>query len=408
MEDLIAQLPFIARTTIAITFILAIYGINKVESSGFLSKLAITVSSNGAAILTTIGIFFTFLGIFIALTQFDTNNIREAITPLLDGMKLAFESSVWGLGGALAFRLIKPMRSTAAAKEDASAGDILEEMQKTTAGINKLNSSLVGDSDSSVVNQLRALRDEFKSFAEKMAEDGSAALVKALEEVMRDFNAKINEQFGDNFKQLNEAVGALLEWQKEYKVQLEQLIEVFKENQKTIDLVRESITKVEESTQQIPDNMAAMQGIVETTDTRLKELHEGLASLSEMRQNAQDALPQIQQNIDNLTTGLKEGTEQLFNSAKNLGEQSDLIIKELNTQIQNTTQELSSTMNESIEQFNQTTQNQLQDILNNMGTNLTSITKQFADDYEPFLQQLRSAVNDASSAGGNRPTIESD
>ena len=185
-------------------------------------------------------------------------------------MKLAFESSVWGLGGALAFRLIKPMRSTAAAKEDASAGDILEEMQKTTAGINQLNSSLVGDSDSSVVNQLRALRDEFKSFAEKMAEDGSAALVKALEEVMRDFNAKINEQFGDNFKQLNEAVGALLEWQKEYKVQLEQLIEVFKENQKTIDLVRESITKVEESTQQIPDNMAAMQGIVETTDTRRK------------------------------------------------------------------------------------------------------------------------------------------
>lgn len=408
MEDLVSQLPLIARTTIAITFLIAIYGINKVESSGFLSKLAITISSNGAAILTTIGIFFTFLGIFIALTQFDTNNIREAITPLLDGMKLAFESSVWGLGGALAFRLIKPMRSTAAAKEDASAGDILEEMQKTTAGINQLNSSLVGDSDSSVVNQLRALRDEFKSFAEKMAEDGSAALVKALEEVMRDFNAKINEQFGDNFKQLNEAVGALLEWQKEYKIQLEQLIEVFKENQKTIDLVRESITKVEESTKQIPENMAAMQGIVETTDSRLKELHEGLASLSEMRQNAQDALPQIQQNIDNLTTGLKEGTEQLFNSAKNLGEQSDLIIKELNTQIQNTTQELSSTMNESIEQFNQTTQNQLQDILNNMGTNLTSITKQFADDYEPFLQQLRSAVNDANSAGGNRPTIESD
>ncbi|MFL2760952.1 MAG: hypothetical protein ACJ0BP_00945 [Gammaproteobacteria bacterium] len=406
MEDLVSQLPLIARTTIAITFLMALYGINKVESEGFFTKLAITISSNGAAILTTIGIFFTFLGIFIALTQFDTDNIRDAITPLLDGMKLAFESSVWGLGGALAFRLIKPMRSSGAAKEDASAGDILEEMQKTTSGINLLNTSLVGDSDSSVVNQLRALRDEFRNYAEKMAEDSSAALVKALEEVMRDFNSKINEQFGDNFKQLNEAVGSLLEWQKEYKVQLEQLIELFKENQKTIDLVKESISKVEESSNKIPENMAAMQGIIETTDTRLKELHEGLSSLSEMRQNAQNALPQIQQNIENLTTGLKDGTEQLFNSAKNLGEQSDLIIKELNTQIQNTTQELSSTMNESIEQFNQTTQNQLQDILNNMGTNLTSITKQFADDYEPFLQQLRSAVNDANSAGGNRPTIE--
>ena len=48
----------------------------------------------------------------------------------------------------------------------------------------------------------------------------------------------------------------LLEWQKEYKVQLEQLIELFKENQKTIDLVKESISKVEESSNKIPENMS--------------------------------------------------------------------------------------------------------------------------------------------------------
>ena len=70
MEDLVSQLPLIARTTIAITFIMALYGINKVESEGFFTKLAITISSNGAAILTTIGIFFTFLGIFCFHTFF--------------------------------------------------------------------------------------------------------------------------------------------------------------------------------------------------------------------------------------------------------------------------------------------------------------------------------------------------
>jgi len=40
-----------------------------------------------------------------------------------------------------------------------------------------------------------------------MAENNSKALIEALQEVIRDFNAKINEQFGENFKQLNEAVG---------------------------------------------------------------------------------------------------------------------------------------------------------------------------------------------------------
>ena len=42
----------------------------------------------------------------------------------------------------------------------------------------------------------------FKDFAEKVAENNSKALVEALEEVIRDFNTKISEQFGDNFKQL--------------------------------------------------------------------------------------------------------------------------------------------------------------------------------------------------------------
>ena len=40
--------------------------------------------------------------------------------------------------------------------------------------------------------------------------------------VIREFNEKISEQFGDNFKQLNEAVGRLLEWQENYRTQIEQ------------------------------------------------------------------------------------------------------------------------------------------------------------------------------------------
>jgi len=42
-------------------------------------------------------------------------------------------------------------------------------------------------------------------------------LVEALRDVIHDFNNKITEQFGDNFKELNEAVGRLLIWQEDYK-----------------------------------------------------------------------------------------------------------------------------------------------------------------------------------------------
>ena len=60
---------------------------------------------------------------------------------------------------------------------------------------------------------------------QKLAESNSKALIIALQEVIRDFNTKITDQFGDNFKQLNQAVGAMLEWQKQYREQVGEMIE---------------------------------------------------------------------------------------------------------------------------------------------------------------------------------------
>ena len=48
-------------------------------------------------ILPTIGIIGTFLGIVYALWSLDTNHIQESIPTLLDGMKIAFISSLVAL-----------------------------------------------------------------------------------------------------------------------------------------------------------------------------------------------------------------------------------------------------------------------------------------------------------------------
>ena len=64
-------------------------------------------------------------------------------------------------------------------------------------GSESIKDALVGEGDASLSTQMGKLRNDFRDFAEKVSEDGSKALIEALEEVMRDFNAKINEQFGD-------------------------------------------------------------------------------------------------------------------------------------------------------------------------------------------------------------------
>jgi len=57
--------------------------------------------SFGPTILTTLGIFATFLGIALGLSEFDANNIQASVPALLGGLKTAFWASVAGVGGAL-------------------------------------------------------------------------------------------------------------------------------------------------------------------------------------------------------------------------------------------------------------------------------------------------------------------
>ena len=44
-----------------------------------------------------------------------------------------------------------------------------------------------------------------------MAKQNTEALVEAIRGAMEDFNSKINEHLGENFKQLNEGVGVILQ-----------------------------------------------------------------------------------------------------------------------------------------------------------------------------------------------------
>ena len=99
------------------------------------------------------------------------------------------------------------------------------ETLKMSYSINELANSISSDKDTSLVTQIQKIRttnldgfksmnDSFNEFAEKVVADNTQSLIDALTDVMKDFNSKINEQFGENFKELNSAVKAMLEWQK--------------------------------------------------------------------------------------------------------------------------------------------------------------------------------------------------
>ena len=432
-EIFVNNLQEISVGILVIVFILAYANINSEN------KFWQSFSSNAPAYLTSLGIFFTFLGIFIALIAFDVNNINAAIPPLLSGLQVAFLSSVVGIGGSVLFRIVRPMRQTEVQADEVSAGELLNELVKLNQGTSEVKDALVGEGDASLSTQFGKLRNDFRDFAEKVSEDGSKALIEALEEVMRDFNAKINEQFGDNFKQLNEAVAALLEWQKEHKEQVEALTEIFRETQQGIDVVKNSIEMIESSTGKIPEQMSKVETAFEATDKRMEELHQGLGTLSDMRTKAEDALPHIESNILKMTEGLESSVnkhmtdvkdifesqskqsadmqnkftgvvdslnmaaDDLLGSTQKTSEKIEGIINDFQTQQKNLSQEfqtmlrgsvedIEKVLNQSVTSLDQSMQDSLQRSLNMLGNNLTQISKAFVDTYEPFAQRVEAIM----------------
>ncbi len=119
-------------------------------------------------IFTTLGILGTFVGIFIALMNFDVNNITTSIPYLLGGLKTAFLTSILGIIFSLiSSRFIENIQHTR--KNQLYVDDelsVLKELLKLfadfkehhTTKLDELITNIHGDNDNSIATYLIKLR----------------------------------------------------------------------------------------------------------------------------------------------------------------------------------------------------------------------------------------------------------
>ena len=273
-------------------------------------------ASLGPTLLTTLGIFFCFAGIAWGLLGFNPSDIKGSVPELLGGIRTSFWASVFGIGWALTikFRVLllgTPPLARVGATPGATVDDLAEQL-------NRLNRSIAGPDELALLGQVKLLRVEvnerldrlhqsFERYTEKIVEVNSRALIAAIFEVIRDFNAKLNDQFGDNFRHLNAGVEKLVVWQKQYEQQLEALIE--QETKTRISMTESSRRFADLVNKSTVFNTTAesLRDLLSANEARSQQLYSSLWSLAEVVTKTATSLAGLEMKISEINRQVEPG-----------------------------------------------------------------------------------------------------
>lgn len=197
--------------------------------------------------IVSLGVLGTFVGIAIGLFHFDVTNIKVSMPYLLDGLKTAFITSGVGIFFSILVSIYRPT--------------------------NKDNISLKNIH----LNQLKMIETLEKSL-DQISKSANGEIVAALENVVKDFNKNLTEQFGQNFKDLNGAVRDMVVWQNNYKT----IIKQYEESLQDVITNLEYISQIKDKQEENIDNL--IQNLSKTSDDITKSLKESTDIVEESLQ----------------------------------------------------------------------------------------------------------------------------
>jgi uncharacterized protein YukE len=402
------------------------------------------------SIFTIIGVFGTFLGITIGLMNFDADpgKIEKSVSFLLDGMKTAFGSSVLGMGAAVLIRIYNVVYGN---KEDniEEADKVLQLLDSQKKHLRSISKGLSGDDEGSLLGQMKFLRQDFGDFAKNQAKMNVEELQKSLEKVIQSFNDQMQEQFGENFKELNKAVFKLVEWQENYYKQIEYMVNTIEQTNSAVENSKQIIQDISEKYSDTYKLTEDFDAAIKILNDENKILMDNIENFSKLANEANDAMPLIEKQLTELTTGftstvessltdiknsskessdmmskaMKESADGMTNTIKSsldtIQQSSDLTNTEIKKTIKSSTDEvnkqlkdlymnsfdtleklqgkMADDLNKNINDIDSQIGSVLQNSMNSLSSNLVTLSGKFVDDYLPLTERLREIVRIAES-----------
>ena len=402
-------------------------------------------------LMGALGILGTFIGIIIGLLNFNTESIDTSIPVLLGGLKTAFITSIVGMFFAILFNGLdafffanKRRQLEADIPASVTPEPIHQELKEQNKHLVKLIAGMSGSEEGSIVAQIKLLRNEIsdtsraqisnhsnfsnklweqlQQFADLMAKGATEQIIDALRQVIIDFNNDLTEQFGENFKALDTSVKKLVDWQENYKNQVEQMGEQYQQSVESLVETRKAVAGIWEECKEIPLAMAELRDVLQVNQHQIGELSRHLEIFVAIRDKATDVLPEIQtkmsevgellklgaanvsasleqtsqqilSNADSMRVALDEGTEGFRQSVTQTQQAFASMAHDVSNSSETLTSALGDTiteMKQSGDEFLKSLETHSRELHRNMEQNTTNVIDMFNKTGEKFNQQLSS------------------
>lgn len=369
-------------------------------------------------LLTSIGILGTFFGIVLALLAFDDSDIKSHINDIISGMKTAFVTSVTGLLLSIILKIwasIHQDKSENLDLDQVDASNILKfiehhlteqtNTQKKTAVIHEeLLQALTTHHEYVKQNnqQFAAnLWDKLEKTAQILTKSAIEEVILALNQLIKDFNHQLTEQFGENFKQLNHAVFGLIQWQENYKQQLEQMQVQYQNHtnavaatQQAIDNIHDNLSHIAHHAQSIPDSMERLAVAIELSHTQIDTLYDHLAAFADMKDKAVAALPSLSEQIDTMLQGMDDASQKLTEQFHQIHQS----IKAQPSIMQSTTQELKNTLERLVGQLEIDIKNITEKHAGSIKEQMNQLSNIAAQTLEDISDSIEGQINNFNTA----------
>lgn len=353
-----------------------------------------------AGIMTGLGILGTFIGLSFGLQSFSTgtaDEISNSIGPLMDGIKVAFHTSIYGMVFSLCFNYVYKKKLD----EANTAMDYFLEIYKRYVIPNTQNDSInmllmyqkqQADNMSGMVDTIgeqlaQKISETMSPHFERMNETianfanvASQSQVEGIGTLVDKFVLEMNQSLGDNFKELGKVIEETCDWQKQNGAYMQEILEKVGDMTHNIQEINELSGRTVESLASYVEQIEKLQSIINENFMSVNLQMEANTQMLEKQHGYIDILVAYEKNIS-------ESSNQF---TKDMVEQIE-ILQRMENEIANSTRENVEAITKKAEECSKAiadaAKQQIQDILN-LSNSATGDMDRAAQELARVSQQL--------------------